>query len=208
MGSSGNNTLDSIRDAVFRAWPAEVRKRKAWAARNVAFIEAVLEVMDKEVFVDTSKGRWRLRSLYDYSALDVRAIHLVRDVRGVVYSRLRRKADISAGEAARQWVRVNQKLEITLQSLPGDKHILLRYEDLCHDVQGTMEKLFEFCGVVSSDKSIRFDEAPHHIVGNPMRLGSPSRIKLDERWRSQLTEGQLNEIGHAAAKTQIRYGYI
>lgn len=207
MGSSRISALDSIRDAFLHAWPAEVRQRKAWVARNVAFVEAVLEVMDKEVFVDTSKGRWRLRSLYEYSTLDVRAIHLVRDVRGVVSSRLRRRADLDAREAARQWVRVNQKLEMTLQSLPEDRHVLLRYEDLCRDVQGTLERLFDFCGVDSSVKVTDLGAVPHHIVGNPMRLSSVSRIHLDERWKSQLTEGQIEELDRTAATLRRRYGY-
>lgn len=207
MGSSGIRALDSIRDAMFHAWPAEVRQRKAWVARNVAFVEAVLEVMDKEVFVDTSKGRWRLRSLYEYSTLDVRAIHLVRDVRGVVNSRLRRKTDLDAREAARQWVKLNQKLEMTLESLPEEKRILLRYEDLCQDVQGTLEWLFDFCGVDSSVKVTDLGAVPHHIVGNPMRLSSVSRIELDERWKSQLTEGQLKDIDRTAVTLQGRYGY-
>ena len=207
MGSSRHSALDSIRDAVFQAWPAEMHRRKKWVTRNVAFIEAVLEVMDKKVFVDTSKGRWRLKLLQEYSTLDVRAIHLVRDVKGVVNSRLRRKADLDTREAAQQWVKVNQKLEITLQSLPKDKQILVRYEDLCHDVQGTLEKLVEFCGVDSTVEIRDFKSAPHHIVGNTMRLSNLAKIKLDERWKSQLAERQQIEIDRVAANFLHRYGY-
>ena len=132
----------------------------------------------------------------------------MRDVKGVVNSRLRRKADLDAREAAQQWVKVNQKLEITLQSLPKDKQILVRYEDLCHDVQGTLEKLVEFCGVDSTVEIRDFKSAPHHIVGNTMRLSNLTKIRLDERWKSQLPERQQEEIDRAAANFLHRYGYI
>jgi hypothetical protein len=207
MGSSRIGALDTIRDAVFHTWPPEMRRRKKWVSRNVALVEAVLEVMDTKVFVDTSKGRWRLKLLQEHSSMDVRAIHLVRDVKGVVNSRLRRKADLEAREAAQEWVKVNQKLEITLQSLPKDKQIRVRYEDLCQDVQGTLKMLFEFCGVDSSAEITDFMSAPHHIVGNTMRLSNVSKIRLDERWKSQLAERQQEEINSAAANFLHRYGY-
>jgi len=206
-GSSRNRSLDRVRDTLFQAWPAESRRRKEWVNRNVAFVEAVLEVTDKKVFVDTSKGRWRLKLLHEYSNLDVRAIHLVRDVKGVVNSRLRRRVDLEAREAARQWVNLNQKLEITLQDLPKEKQIQIRYEDLCQDVQGTLAGLYAFCGVDSSIEIKDLVSTTHHIVGNTMRLSSLSRIKLDERWKSELGKTQQEEINRAAANFMERYGY-
>ena len=207
MGSFRNRTLDSIRDAVFYAWPGEVRQLKALVARNTAFIEAVLEVTGKKVFVDTSKAPLRLKSLQKFSAFDVRAIHLVRDVRGVVASHLRRDADLNAHKAARQWVRLNQKLKVTLQSLPKEKHMLLRYEDLCQHVQSILEQLYHFCGVVPGVRVADLRAVPHHIVGNAMRLRTLSEIRLDERWKNQLMEEQLREVERVATPLARQYGY-
>jgi hypothetical protein len=207
MGSFRSSTLDSIRDRIFQISPGEARRLETWVARNVAFVEAVLEVMEKEVFVDTSKDRWRLKSLQEFSSLDVRAIHLVRDVRGVACSQLRRKASLDAREAARRWAKLNQKLEITLQSLPKERQFLLRYEDLCQDAHGTLEHLFRFCGVDSGVRVTDFREAAHHIVGNVMRLENPSEVRLDQRWKSYLTERQLEEIDRVAGTLRHRYGY-
>lgn len=207
LGSFRNRTLDAIRDAIFYAWPGERHLLKALVARNEAFIEAVLEVTGKEVFVDSSKDRLRLKSLCKFSTLDVRAIHLVRDVRGVVASWLRRGGSIDARGAARQWVRLNKRIQTNLQSLPTEAQVLLRYEDLCQDVQGTLERLFHYCGVDPGVKVTDFRMAPHHIVGNEMRLRSVSEIKLDERWKSMLTEDQLEEINQVAGATSRRYGY-
>jgi len=207
MGSFRNSTLDSIRDRIFRSWPRERHQLKRLVARNEAFVKAVLGVTGKSVFVDTSKDRLRVRALHKFSSLDVRAIHLVRDVRGVVASRLRRRAGLSACEAARQWARLHQKLEIMLSVLPERKQMRLRYEDLCGDVPGTLEQLYHFCGVKPDIGSVDFRTVPHHIVGNPMRLDNLSEIRLDERWRTLLTEDQLEEISLVAGPLSDRYGY-
>lgn len=207
IGSFRNRTLDAIRDAMVYAWPREMRQLKALVARNEAFIEAVLEVTGKEVFVDSSKDRLRIKALHQFSKLDVCAIHLIRDVRGVVTSQLRRGEVNNAHEGAQEWVKFNQKIRTTLQSLPEGKHVLVRYEDLCQDVQGTLKRPYRFCGVDPGFKVTDFWEAPHHIIGNKMRLKPLSEVKLDERWKSMLTEDQLKEINQVAGALSRQYGY-
>jgi hypothetical protein len=207
MGSSRNRILDSIRDIIFQSWPQERRQLKALVSRNVALIESVLEVSGKRVFVDTSKDRMRLNALRRFSALDIRAIHLVRDARGVVASRLRRGVGIDAREAARQWVRLHRRLEVTLSALPVERRMLVRYEDVCQDVPGMLRKLYHFCGVDPDVDIANFRAMSHHIVGNPMRLKQLSEIRLDERWRSLLTGEQIDQISQVAAQFLRHYGY-
>ena len=208
MGSFRNRYLDLMRDAIFHAWPGEVRQLKALVARNVALIESVLEVTGKGVFVDTSKDRLRLKSLRRFSTLDVRAIHLVRDVRGVVASHLRHKKGMTAREAARQWARLNHRLQVTLQFLPQEKRMLVRYEDLCQDVQSTLKRLYRFLGVDPGVQVMDFQAVPHHIVGNAMRLRGASEIRLDERWKRELTAEQLQEVEGVAGVLGHQYGYF
>jgi hypothetical protein len=202
-----NSTLDSLRDTIFQAWPAERRRLKALVARNEAFIESVLTVTGKQVFVDTSKDNLRLNALRRYSGFDIRAIHLIRDARGVVASRLQRRRGVDAHEAARQWAKLHQRIQITLGTWPETQRIQVRYEDLCQDVEGTLERLYRFCGVDPHFRVADFRRAPHHIVGNPMRLSNLSEISLDERWRSLLTEEQLQEIQQIAGPLIHHYGY-
>ncbi len=183
------------------------RRLKALVARNEAFIESVLTVTGKQVFVDTSKDNLRLNALRRYSGFDIRAIHLIRDARGVVASRLQRRRGVDAHEAARQWAKLHQRIQITLRTWPEAKRIQIRYEDLCQDVEGTLERLYRFCGVDPHFSVADFREAPHHIVGNPMRLSNLSQISLDERWRSFLTHEQLQEIQRVAGPLIDHYGY-
>ncbi len=213
-GSFRNNTIDSIRDAMFRAWPAERRRLRALVDRNVAFVDAVLKVTGKRVFVDTSKDRLRLNALYRRSPFDVRAIHLIRDVRGVVASRMRRNSErgtggahVDAREAARQWARLHQRLQITLTALPESRRMRVRYEDLCQDAPGTLERIYHFCEVDPTAGSTDLLTSTQHIVGNSMRLANLSEIRLDERWRNVLTRDQLEQIRSAAGRLSYQYGY-
>jgi hypothetical protein len=207
VGSFRNSTLDSVRDVIFLTWPDEIRQLNQLIARNKAFIEVVLELTGKDVFVDTSKDRLRVKYLHRLSTFDVRAIHLVRDVRGAIASRLRRGEEVSVRKAARQWVSLNKKIQRLLKTLPEEKRIMIRYEDLCLDTQDTLERLYRFCevgpGVVVTD----FRSAAHHVVGNEMRLSNVSEIKLDERWKRMLTEEQLGEIDRVAGALSRQYGY-
>lgn len=205
-GSSRSQLLDAFRDILLDHWPREVRQQRAFVDRNVAFVEAVLQVTGKSAFLDTSKDRLRFKALHKHSALDVRAIHLVRDVRGVVASYLRYNQGMDAREAARRWVRAHRRLETSLRVLPAGKRIFLRYEDLCTDVEGTLKQVYRFCGVDPEAGSVSLSTL-QHIVGNSMRLKKLSSIRLDERWKSDLSAQQMSEITQVAGRLSRRYGY-
>ncbi len=206
MASFRNRTVDSIRDAIIQAFPKEKQSLKKLVERNAGFIEAVLEVTGRDIFVDSSKDRRRVSYLRTFSALDIRSIHLVRDVRAFVTSHLRRKEGLSAPNVAKLWVKENKKIERFLATLPQGRWIRILYDDLCLDSQGTLNRLYHFCGVkplVIKD----FRSGHHHIVGNPMRLSNSSEIKLDERWKAFLTSQQLREINAVAGALNRRYGH-
>lgn len=202
-----NSTLDSIRNTILFALPGEIHRSKTMVKRNVAFIESVLEVTGKEIFVDSSKGSFRLKALRRLSSLDVRGIHLVRDVRGVAASELRRGKSSSAAESAKMWTRLHRGIEAIIKNLPEERYIRVRYEDLCLETESTLERIYNFCKVDPNHRVKDFRMASHHIVGSTMRLRSESEITLDERWKNQLTADQLKEIERIAGPVAHRYGY-
>ena len=74
----------------------------------------------KSVFVDTARDRDRPALLARNPELDVRAIHLVRDVRGSAASMLKHGIVNDAAAAARFWKRANLGAERVRQALaPG-----------------------------------------------------------------------------------------
>ena len=47
----------------------------------------------------------------------------------------------------------------------------------------------------------------HHMLGNDMRLRFDGAIKLDARWRRELTEKELQAFSQNAGKMNRRFGY-
>lgn len=206
-GSVRNSLVDSIRDKILFSLPNERRQLQALVDRNVALVESVLEVTGTDVFADSSKSRMRLKALHQFSTLDVRVIHLVRRAEGVVASQLRRGRGLDVAKLARDWSKRHRRLDVTLQTWPKEKYIRVRYEDICQNTESTLNTLLDFCGVPVDIKGINFQETTQHIIGNPMRLRPLSEIKLDERWKQELTPDQLEEINRVAGNLSRRYGY-
>jgi len=208
MGSSGVVFIDSLRDALFLKLTREGARTAALAARNLAFVETVLEVTGKRIFVDTSKGPFRLSALARFSGLDVRAVHLIRDVRGVVASRIRRGAAVPVRNMARQWTTSNKRIQGMLRLLFGNRYLIIRYEDLCRNLELTVRSIQQFCGCHKTSRPpLDLQSFSHHIVGNSMRLRGSSAVRLDEQWRTLLTEQQLATIRGVTAGVTRRLGY-
>jgi hypothetical protein len=206
IGSLRWRAVEDLRDMAFMATGSH-RLLARIAQRNLGFAEAVLEATGATVFVDASKERMRLRYLERYLDADLRVIHLVRDVRGVVDSTLRRgKLGLTMVEAARRWGRTNEVIFRNLSVIPANRQQLIRYEDLCTDVEGSLATLFELCGVdpVTASGDLGTDQ---HLLGNRMRLTGWDEVRLDEGWRTRLTEGEQRQIVEAAGPVVQRlYG--
>lgn len=207
-GSSRIRLIDSIRDSVLFSLPSQVRYFQAMADRNRAFIETILEITGKRAFVDSSKDRLRPKALRRFSSLDVRIVHLVRDVRGVVASQLRRDKDVTAAQAARAWRQRHHRVAITLASWAKEKQMVVRYEDLCRDPEATLKQIYSFCEVDPDCKITNYQDLPHHLIGNPMRLTRVSKIEPDERWKEELTSTQLKDIELIAGSVGRQYHYF
>jgi hypothetical protein len=198
-GSLRWSLLEGFRDRAFAIWPGHTASMRQIGRRNKDFAESVLEETGARVFVDTSKERMRIRYLRRFMPMELRVIHLVRDVRGVVDSIGRHAGHpIDVGAAARDWTSTNRTLMRHTEDLPPDKGLVLRYEDLCADPAGTLDAIHTFCGVsrLASGPSSGHGQ---HLLGNERRLETDwTRINLDERWRSRLSNEELARIAETA----------
>jgi hypothetical protein len=206
QGSARHKIIDDIRDKILFSIPGQRRQLQTITARNVAFVESVLEITGERVFIDSAKDRLRPKALRRLALLDVGIIHLVRRVEGVVASQLRRGRGPDVGKLAQDWVKRHHRVEVNLKSWPVTQFIQVRYEDICQRTEAELTRLYTFCGVNPDVKAINF-HVTQHIVGNPMRLQPLTEIKLDERWREELTAEQLQIINRVAGDIKQRYGY-
>ena len=155
------------------------------------------DVTGRTVVVDSTKQVGRAHNLLQMEDMDVMVIHLVRDGRGVTWSRLRdKKRDPSVWrhgpyQSIFNWV-VKNMLGMLIGRLHPDRYLRVKYEDLIRDPASQMTRIGDFCGLDYSDATEKLlaggVEAGHEIGGNSRaRTGSRPRVlKLDEEWKREL----------------------
>lgn len=200
--SLGSSRLEAARDRLFELVPGNERRMREIGARNATFARVILAASGADVFVDASKERLRARYLERYVDPELRVIHLVRDVRGVVESTVRRnKQGLSAAEAARRWARANEAIMRSIGTIPPGRRLMIRYEELCAAPAATMARIFDFCGVDASVDVSELLQRQQHLLGNRMRLRAIGEVGLDARWREAFADAELERIVAAAGPT-------
>jgi hypothetical protein len=191
------------------AWPGHLEEVQR---RNLALVEVLQELAGAEIIIDSSKSVLHLKYLLKNPRLDIKIIWLVRDGRGVATSLIRHglkratPAETMA-EAAREWRRSNESAECLLRRLPSSQWIRVQYEDLCRSAETTLGGICQFLGLDSKSVSLDFRSRQQHVLGNEMRLKSTTEIQLDERWRKQLTQDDLEVFEKVAGRMNRQYGY-
>jgi hypothetical protein len=206
-GSLRSIFLEDLRDCIIGLWPAMRSGLRDVLSRNKALADSILRVSGKQVFFDASKDPMAIRHFERDSDIRLQVVHLVRDVRGVALSRRRNRGEMNWNRAVRAWLRMNRSIDRELRRVTEARCIRIRYEDLCRDPTGTMNRFFHFCGLDNHDVGCNFSSEEHHIVGNRMRLTSVSAISLDETWRRTLTSDEVESASKIAGSLHRKYGY-
>ncbi len=220
--------LEGLRDTALMLSPEWRRGYPRIQNRNAALVRSVLAAANKRVVVDSSKVALRLKYLLRNPELDVRVIHTIRDGRAVVLTYVdpynfadasdpnRRGGGsgqkygpqaMSIEEAAHLWRRSNEEAEAAIALLPPERVVRVRYERLCADPLGKIKRVAAFLGVDPAAARLDFRAAPQHVIGNGMRHDKTSEIRLDERWKSVLTEKELAIFDRVAGSLNRHYGY-
>ncbi|WP_354622648.1 sulfotransferase domain-containing protein [Psychromonas sp. MME2] len=219
--------LEFIRDILLSPSPTWRKQLPKLQKRNADYVSAIAEQANVEAVVDSSKIGIRLKYLLKNKDLDIKVIWVVRDGRGVAlaYKNPSDFADAKdpklrgggAGKTqekgrsievgAHEWVRCNQETQAVLATMDRDKWIKVHYEDICNNTEQTLDTLFEFIGVDPNKKRLDFKTVEHHVVGNGMRLDDSEVIKLDDRWKEQMSESDLKRFYDVAGEYHTKLGY-
>jgi hypothetical protein len=157
---------------------------------TAALYEAISASSGKTVIVDSSKSPTRNLALLLNRRLDVRLIHLIRDGRGVVWSRSKsRSRDVEAGtprdrlatppwRSSLHWALRNLKSELVGKFAGGTRVVRISYETL---VENPPEALKDVALLVDEDltqlaSALVVGEAMDvgHVVGGPTARRMPS----------------------------------
>jgi len=178
------------------------------AANCLAIYRAASEFTGNHVVVDASKVPSHFLHLYLEEKGLFRPVFLVRDGRGVVWSKMKR-AGISAAQATRQWLNVYRMMRALLGIVPDPLSVFVRYEELCANPEDVLERILSEVDV--SVESVDLASLPndrHDLGGSPRFRGeNPSKIVLDESWRSEMPEEALCTFERIAGVANRKLGY-
>lgn len=160
-----------------------------------------------------------LSSIFD----DARFVHVVRDGRAVVGSLMRvpfwrdskrmrepawrggldeaalaswRERGASAPElAAIQWERVLESARVEAASAAPGRYTEVRYEDFVTDPHRSLDRIVDFC-------ELPRDQRPHAFIDERVEVRN-----MNDRWRGQLTEAEVEGIEGLLEKPLREHGY-
>lgn len=173
-------------------------------ALKTALVESVTECTGKPVVVDSSKSGVQLKYHLRNPRLEVKAIGLVRDGRGVALS-IARNQSTTFPTGAHEWRRTNEEAR-AIAGRMGGRWLRVKYEALCDDPQGTLNQIWRFMGVAPRE----LDDCPEphsHVLGHGSRLGGSNKIHNSEKWRQELSAGDLRAFEEVAGPLNRQLGY-
>lgn len=190
-------SLPNILSTIYRDW---ITKRDFIAEKYAEYASA-------DVVVDASKDHLHMVDINRYSKLPHKFIFLTRDVRGNVWSAIKREG-VSAEKEAKDWARLNGRIVKVLRHIDKEKYIQVKYEDLCKNPDKELQRISEFVGIEYSTSSANDEiKKRHTIAGNKIRFKEISRIKQDLAWRDNLSKDDLSMVRRYAGPMANMLGY-
>jgi hypothetical protein len=139
-----------------------------------------------------------------------KAVVIIRDGRAVASSYLRTGWGVAtnAYTAAIRWVN-EVDLQIRFATSRPDACHQLRYEDLISRPEEHLQRICAFLGEDFSPAMLRYHQAPAYIARNDLSEGTFGAIdqKLADRWKNELTAGQVRVFEAVAGTKLTENGY-
>jgi hypothetical protein len=198
---------------------------RAYTAVLQRLYEAIAEVSESSIIVDSSNLPSHAFLLNAMPAIDLRVIHLVRDSRGVAFS-WRKQVEkerpagppaylprYGAGGSSLRWVLYNGLTQaLKPMRVP---YVMVRYEDLMRTPHDVIGRALRHAGLTGPDAEPDYIEgararlaANHTVEGNPMRFVTGElNIRADEQWRREMASGQRRLVTALTLPMLAAYGY-
>ena len=131
----------------------------------------------------------KLNSLFP----EAKFILIVRDVRDIVISRQKKWGkNLLLGSS--KWSQRMQRGLTNLQSLPKERYLILTYENLLKDLEGSLDKICTFLEVEYQQEMLNFHQyIPQKYYGKK-NYGEPLVKNNTEKWRQELSDLEIKRI--------------
>jgi len=197
--------------------PLRERSRQ-YVEAHEAIYRSVADRGQGRVLVDSSKVPLFGLHLRKSPRLKIKFLHLIRDPRGVAYSRQRKKLQPGWGymetarpiQVARRWAMANSIMEAGHQ---GPKSYLrIRYEDLVENPREILSRITQFCGAGHPEEVLRGHHSVavnrcHQVAGNPNRFEKLIRMEPDLEWKEKMPGKDRLSVSMLTSPWLLRYGY-
>ncbi len=195
---------------------------KAYQEETLRLLQAISEVSDSSIIVDSSKLPGRASALLSIRDIEVYVVHMVRDGRGVGWSMMkpyRRSVEDGIQKelkpkplwyTAARWFVVNLGVEMLRARLSRKRSLRVRYEDFVADPAGTVKSIMELVGqsYVMPEHGSEVMKPNHQIAGSRHRMQDEISINKDIGWTSQMPRSMQRLFSVLAAPLLFRYGYF
>lgn len=200
-------SLTQLYDALLRiSWHRRSREVAEYLRMWERFYSLVAELNETSVVVDGSKTVRKIGLVArQVGASNIRVVHLIRDPRAFIGSWRRYHGDVDVRSLSWIWADCHRYIEARCARVP---YLRVRYEDLARRPEQELEMIFEFLEVGSEPVvgPPRFPEK-HHVVGNVNALRFDGSVKVDERWRAELTPIEQADVLRYAGEIASKYDY-
>ena len=204
-------SFESLKRWLLQNFPILKSEYEKTLTHNQFLVEQTLNLQRGEIFLDGSKDPNRLTYLLNSSLFDISVIYMARDGRAQSNSRRQKKRwPVDYAGAAKEWAHTIGQMNSVVAQYPEQNIYKLAYEDLCHDPNKILNELWSFLNTEALEQDwdrVDLRARPHHILGNPMRTRDEIRIKLDERWRTEVSANEHKAFEKYAGSLNRALGY-
>lgn len=129
---------------------------------------------------------------------DCKFIHIVRDPRDVTMSYVQMGWGGHVWVAADTWLELERQWNDFTLTLPADRFITIKYEDLVHNPEGVLSKLCGFLGVLYNENMMSYSENSTY--------SSPDMSLLNQ-WKYKATAYEVGLVEYKLQDMMLKYGY-
>ncbi|MFY0643040.1 MAG: hypothetical protein JXR19_01080 [Bacteroidia bacterium] len=167
---------------------------KTYKQAYMLVLQVFKQLFPNKIILDCSKYAPGLNRILNYDGVEVQVIHLFKDVRTFLISRIARavKLNIKTNFVKniryfKVWFRINQNMDLLIQQNEL-KSFDVGYEELCFDTYRIMNKLTSFFDLEFEEQITQAagSDKHHQLIGNNMRIKKEKEIvSYDARWMSR-----------------------